>query len=355
MSAPASWLEPALAPPHAFGVPPARGQLRGVPEDFVVQEQLGFEADGAGAHVLLRVRKREANTEWVARALARQVGCPVRDVGYAGLKDRHAVALQWFSVPAGAVGAHAWRGFEGEGFQVLEAHGHARKLPRGALSGNHFSIRVRGIEGDREALTERLRLIERRGVPNYFGPQRFGHGGGNLARLAQAETARRGTHMHALMLSSARSLIFNAVLAARVREQRWEQLEPGDVANLDARGSVFPVAAVDAELAARASRLELHPTGPLWGRGSSAAQGRVLELEQQVAAGFPLACEVSVAAGMRQERRSLRLSVSALRFEVTGADLLLEFFLTRGCFATTVLREIVSSNTESASAAAEDD
>ena len=336
----------ALAPPRAFGEPSGSGRLRTEPEDFVVEEDLGFAASGSGPHVLLRVRKRNANTDWVARELARAAGCRVNEVGYAGLKDRHAVAVQWFSVPLPrarsgvAIGDLAT--LRGDGFEVLEAHAHSRKLPRGALAGNRFTIRVRDLNAPREPVEQRLKVIAQEGVPNYFGPQRFGRDGANLGRIVRDPRLihpRERTYV----LSAARSLVFNAVLAARVADGTWRQLEPGDVANLDARGSVFPVETVDEPLRERAARLELHPTGPLWGKDELLSQGRVRALEEGTAARFDDACALVSAAGMRQERRSLRLAARALEWQWEGSDLVLRFWLARGSFATTVLREVVDT------------
>jgi len=334
--------EAALDPPRAHGTPLGQGRLRAEPEDFIVEEQLGFEPAGAGQHVLLRVRKRDANTQWIARELARACGCRPLDVGYAGLKDRRAVATQWFTVPQSKISPEDWVGRGSGEYAVLEAHRHSRKLPRGALAGNRFVIRIRGAAVDDVSLASRLAAIETRGVPNYFGPQRFGKGGANLRRigedvraLAQAE---RG-----FVLSAARSLVFNTVLAERVGDGSWERLEPGDLANLDGRASHFRVEAVDEVIAERSARLDIHPTGPLWGRGAPPSGGRVLALEQRVAAGLTAACELVVRAGMDQERRSLRLPVRDLcwRRDADAADaIILEFRLGRGAYATTVLREI---------------
>src|SRR5579864_3207404 len=124
-------LLPALDPPRAYGAPLARGTLRVEPEDFVVEEDLGFTASGTGQHVLLRVRKRNANTQWVARELAKACPCRPSDVGYAGLKDRHAVAVQWFTVPRSGRSAQSWTAVRGPDYEVLEAYPHTRKLPRG--------------------------------------------------------------------------------------------------------------------------------------------------------------------------------------------------------------------------------
>ena len=332
----------ALDPPRAHGAPLSPGRLRAEPADFIVEEQLGFEPAGAGQHVLLRVRKRDANTQWVARELARACGCRPLDVGYAGLKDRRAVATQWFTVPQSKISPEDWVGKGSGEYEVLEAHRHSRKLPRGALAGNRFVIRIRGTAIDDASLASRLVELEARGVPNYFGPQRFGRGGANLRRIGEDVRALAQSE-RGFVLSAARSLVFNAVLAERVTDGSWERLEPGDLANLDGRASHFRVEAVDEAIAERSTRLDIHPTGPLWGRGTPPSSGRVLELEQRVASGLTAACDLVVRAGMDQERRSLRLPVHDLRWrrDPDAADAItLEFRLGRGAYATVVLREI---------------
>jgi tRNA pseudouridine13 synthase len=329
----------ALAPPRAYAGALETAVLRAAPEDFVVEEELGFLPSGDGPHLLLRVRKRDANTAWVARELARAAGCRPFEVGYAGLKDRRAVAVQWFSVPRSATN---WQGLRGEGFEVLEAHAHRRKLPRGALAGNHFTVRVRALHdgaGLVARLAPRLEEIRRRGVPNYFGPQRFGRGGANLTRAA-APPASLAPQERGFVLSAARSALFNAVLAERVTDGSWERLLPGDLAILDGRGSVFPVPQADEELAGRCQRLEIHPSGPLWGAGEVATAAAVHALESRVAQLLPAEAALCVGAGMRQERRSLRLAVRELGWEAQGDSALLQFRLARGCFATAVLREL---------------
>ena len=343
--------EAALAPPRAYGTPPAHGRLRIEPEDFMVEEELGFAPAGDGAHVLLRVRKRNENTQWVARELARLAGCRANEVGYAGLKDRRAVAVQWFSLPRPRRTV-SWQEMRGAGFEVLEAHPHTRKLPRGALAGNRFAIRIGVHEGDGAELAARLApriaAIAQRGVPNYFGPQRFGRDGGNLQRL-ETPPARLPPQQRGFALSAARSLIFNAVLAARVLDATWERLQAGDMANLDGRGSVFPIESVDAALTERSLRLEIHPTGPLWGEGSPPSAAGVLALETAAAARYPDAAAACTAARMAQERRSLRLTVHELRCEVEPQSVRVHFRLTRGGFATAVLAELIEAQPQESS------
>jgi tRNA pseudouridine13 synthase len=341
----AGW-EAALTPPHAHGVPDLEARLRVQPEDFEVEEELGFMPAGSGAHLLLQVRKVNANTQHVARQLARFSGCRVAEVGYAGLKDRRAVAVQWFSVPRRPQ-ERDWSAMKSPEFTVLSCAAHTRKLPRGALAGNRFAIRLRSAEpalsGAELAaqLAPRLALLESRGVPNYFGPQRFGRAGANLARINTplAELARfeRG-----FVLSAARALIFNAVLAQRVQAYSWGQLQRGDVVNLDGRGSVFALEQeADESLRLRCEALQVHPTGPMWGRGTPLSAAAVAQREAQVADTYPLAAQLCVQAGLRAERRSLRLPVRELRTEAEPAALRLHFRLPRGSFATAVLRELV--------------
>ena len=349
---PEYWLRAALGPPTAWGGALATGVLRASPDDFRVDEILGFAASGEGPHALLRVRKRGANTEWVARELARAAGCKPFEVGYAGLKDRNAVTLQAFTVPRGKRAAAEFAGLQGEGYEVLEATAHQRKLPRGALEGNRFEIVVRNVTCDAAQMRERVQAIAGGGVPNYFGPQRFGREAGNLEQVLQAAvrrgeggrgSGRRGNPEQGFMLSAARSVIFNAILAARVQQASWNRLCAGDVANLDGRGSVFAVPALEPELERRCAVLELHPTAPLTGAGESLAGGAVRELEESIAAQFPEALAVIQAERMNSERRALRLSVRNLEHEFADGVLRLRFALSAGSFATAVLREIVDT------------
>jgi tRNA pseudouridine13 synthase len=349
---PDHWRRAALSPPFAWGTGPVgTGTLRASPEDFKVDEILGFEAGGEGPHALLHVRKRGANTEWVARELARAAGCKPFEVGFAGLKDRNAVTTQYFTVPRGKRAADEFRGICGDGYEVVGAAPHQRKLPRGALAGNRFDIVVRALQADAHVLAARVAEIAAGGVPNYFGEQRFGRDAGNLTEvLKAAELAARGAAPRSrgrgdagFMLSAARSLVFNAILAERVTRGSWNDLQPGDVANLDGRGSVFAVETVDEALVERCRALEIHPTAPLPGDGAPLAAGLVLGLEQEIAARFPEALAVVANERMGAERRALRIRVRALEHEHVGDALRLRFELAAGSFATTVLREIIAS------------
>jgi tRNA pseudouridine13 synthase len=338
-----AWTRAALHPPRAHGAPLPPAELKATPEDFYVEEQLSFEPSEAGPHWLLRVEKRTANTRWVAAEIARLAGVPGGDVGYAGLKDRHAVAVQWFSVPKLATTADFWTNIRTAEFKVLEARANLRKLKVGALSGNRFRIRLRNAVWSREQLDLKLDALRAHGVPNYFGAQRFGRDGYNLDRVAawvQSGIAPRGRAERSFVLSAARSLVFNAVLARRVEAGDWSQLAAGDLASLDGSGSHFSVTAVDDELLRRLVEFDIHPSGPLWGRGDPASQGQALQHELVVSRELAPVAALLAAQGLTQERRALRCAIRELSSERDASTLTLSFSLRRGQFATAVLREI---------------
>jgi tRNA pseudouridine13 synthase len=340
---PDTWHRLALNPPRAYGATPVSGALRAEAADFVVEEQLGFEPDGGGSHRLLRVEKVGANTLFVARALAVRAGRRPADIGFAGQKDRRAVARQWFSVPATRETA-SYVGYCGEGFRVLSEHPHSRKLRRGALTGNHFRIRVRGLQGDAGAVTARIDRLAASGLPNYFGAQRFGRGGANLRRVRQwleSGSLPRGREQRAFVLSSARALAFNAVLGARVEANSWNRLLPGEVVNLAGSQSVFAAEHPDEGLHRRLMEGDLSPTGALCGAGGVLPGGEAGRIEAAaLEAVAPLPALLS-AVGLRGERRALIVRPSAIRHDLEGDALTLEFDLPRGAFATSVLRELL--------------
>lgn len=340
---PEAWRRFALDPPRAFGATPVSGALRVEPADFVVDERLGFEPDGGDAHRLLRVEKVGANTLFVARALAVRAGRPSAEVGFAGQKDRRAVACQWFSVPATRETA-SFVGYTGDGFRVLSEHAHSRKLRRGALAGNRFSIRVRGLQGDAGAIAERLARLAASGIPNYFGSQRFGREGANLRRVHQwLDTGRlpRGREQRAFQLSAARSLLFNGVLGARVAAGTWNRLLPGEVINLAGSRTVFAAEHPDESLHRRLRDGDLSPTGPLCGAGGVLPGGEAARVESEALAGFTPLPALLGAVGLRGERRALIVRPTAVAHRLEGDALMLEFELPRGAFATSVLRELL--------------
>ncbi|MDH3758147.1 MAG: tRNA pseudouridine(13) synthase TruD [Gammaproteobacteria bacterium] len=326
---------------RAHGAPLFAATIRDRPSDFQVVENLGFEFSGSGEHDYLWVEKTAANTDWVARQLARHAGVRPADVGYAGMKDRHAVTRQWFSVPGR--GAADWASFAADGAVILGIHRHQRKLRRGAHKSNAFRIALRTPDagGMRQTVDERLASIAARGLPNYFGPQRFGRDGANLdlARRLFAG-ARLKRDKRSIAISAARSFLFNQILSARVADGSWERILPGEVVNLDGSGSVFRADAVDESLERRVADMDIHPTATLWGLRSEISPGVIESLERRVAEAHS---DLSVGLeqlGVKAAHRPLRLRVSDLSWDVEDDALWLDFTLPAGGFATAVLREI---------------
>lgn len=334
--------------PGAHGEPVLTARMRSAPEDFFVEELPGFEPSGGGEHLLLTIEKRGLNTAFVARHLAQWAGVGEVAIGYAGLKDRHAVTRQRFSVhlPKKVAPDLAALGFEhGEERLTLVEHAwHAKKLPRGALAGNRFVLALRDVAGGRDAIEARLRAIADRGVPNYFGEQRFGREGDNVAgALAMFAGRRVRREQRTLLISAARSELFNRVLARRVETGSWDRPLEGEVWMLDGSRSVFGPEPLNASLEQRLAAFDIHPTGPLWGRGDLRTIGEAGALEQEVLATVDaLALRAGLEAeGLRHERRALRLRPGAMAWRWRDDDVLeVSFELPAGAYATVVLAEL---------------
>lgn len=329
---------------RAHGAPVLAARIRSTPEDFFVEELPGFDASGAGEHLLLTVEKRGMNTAFAAKTIAQWAGVDESAIGYAGLKDRHAVTRQRFSVWIPKKIAPDIAALQSDALRVLEHAWHARKLPRGALAGNRFVLVLRELEGQREAVDARLSAIARRGVPNHFGEQRFGRGGDNVRKaVAMFAGGRVKREERTMLLSAARSELFNRVLAARVEAGSWDAALDGEVWMLDGSRSVFGPEPFTPELRARLEAFDIHPSGPLWGEGELRSTGAARELELAALAG-DTATRLRAGlerAGLKQERRALRLRPAELAWDWRDNGALeLRFALPPGSYATTVLQEL---------------
>lgn len=312
--------------PRAYPASGGRATLKRFNEDFVVTELPLQPPSGEGEHLWLEVEKNGANTVFVAQQLAQAAGVQERDVGYAGLKDRHAITRQGFSIylPVKKDGGETpdLTRLQHPEFRVLAQSRHIKKLRPGDLQGNQFRIRLREVQGERLAIEANLQAVAAQGVPNYFGAQRFGHDGGNI-ELGRAMLAREIRVRHpkkkGLYLSALRSFLFNEVLALRIQQGLWGQTIAGDL--LDDTGQ---------------------PTGPLWGRGRLSSREAALALETQVAERHALVCDGLEHAGLEQERRALVARPIDLAWSWPEPDqLLLSFALPPGTYATVVLQEIL--------------
>lgn len=313
-----------IAPPRAYAQLSIEGVVRRCPDDFRVDERAAFEPSGEGEHLFLRIEKRGLNTNDVAANLARTFAVAPTDVSFAGMKDRHAATRQWFSVRTPRDAQHVPAA--NDGWRVLESARHARKLRRGDLVGNAFGIRVHDVMGDRDALARRLDDLRTHGVPNYFGEQRFGRNGANVER-ARAWICKRprpavSAFQKGLHLSTARALLFNAVLGRRVEARSWDRLILGDVA-------------VDGS-----------PTGPLWGRGRSAATEDALQTETDALVVHHEWLDPLEHLGLSQERRTLALRPLNFEWSIESDRLELSFELAAGQFATALLRELGTLRSE---------
>lgn len=305
--------------PFAFGGPLTRADFRVAPEDFIVDEVLGFEPSGEGEHIYLQITKRGENTGWVAEQLAKMFAVRPVDVGFCGLKDRHACTSQWFSVhlpkPTGDeadILAELEQRIEGN-IVLTQALRHSKKLRRGGHQANHFRIRLRNLTG-KEGLEERLQQIARQGVPNYFGEQRFGNYASNLMWAERWMTAGekiRSRNKRIMAQSAARSWLFNQVLAARVSDNSWSERRFG----------------------------EATPSGPLWGRGRPVVGLEQAAFEQRVIEPWSGWLDVLEHVGLNQERRNLVLFPQGMSWSL-DEGLEISFALPPGGYATAVLREL---------------
>jgi len=333
---------------YAFGTPNVRGTLRHRVEDFIVEEQLGFEPQGEGQHVWLWIEKRERNTRDVAMQLAKHAGIRASDVGYSGLKDRRAITRQWFSLDLAGKAEPDWTDIADPQVSILQLTRHIKKLRRGVHRTNRFEITLRDLQGDTGSLPQRLDMIRQHGVPNYFAAQRFGHDEANLeqARLMFAGQRVKNRHKRSLYLSAARSFLFNQLLSQRVGDGNWNRAIDGDVMQLAGSHSIFVPEMIDDVITQRVNEMDIHPTGPLWGRGELKSGGVVKTLEAQLARDYPEYCVGLEQAGLKQERRSLRLPVKQFESSLQGQTLHLAFELEAGTYATSVIRECLDVTAE---------
>lgn len=331
---------------HALGEPQATAKLKATPQDFLVEEQLAFELSGEGEHLWLWVEKENANTDLVAREIAKFLGLPSKHIGVAGKKDRYAVTRQWMSCYLPGKVDPDLNGFDMPGVRILNAIRHRRKLQTGGHSGNRFEITLREVSGEKAHLEERLQWVAQNGFPNYFGEQRFGRSFGNLAQAtAMFEgTFRPKRFQKTLYLSAVRSWLFNEILHERLLLGNWNQFVPGDVLQLEGSQKWFAEDG-DASLVARVTEQDLHPTGALFGRGQLDTKASVAELEKTVLNRYPHWLQGLENAGLKQDRRALRVLAHAFNWTWSEDNVLvIRFHLPPGSFATALIRELVAAH-----------
>ena len=347
--------------PYVSVSPDLVGNLRQRPEHFQVEEILGFEPAGEGEHIFLFIEKTTLNTQQVANKLADIAAVPVRQVSYAGMKDRNAITRQWFSVHLPGYSQIDFSAIDSDQVTVLKQQRHLRKLRRGVHKGNRFEITLSHINGisrgsevdklsapvDQLDFEQRISVLSSQGFPNYFGEQRFGRNGSNLEQVEQwfAGGFKPKKHQRGLYLSTARSFLFNQVLAERVREKSWDRAIPGELLMLDGTQSVFPQGSENLE--ARIHSGDIHPTGPMYGKSGKLMPGEdVAGLEARLLNDYVSLTRGLELHGLTSERRALRVIPKDLKHILIDDQLVLTFSLPRGCYATALVRELVNYQVE---------
>ncbi|HTL50971.1 MAG TPA: tRNA pseudouridine(13) synthase TruD, partial [Planctomycetota bacterium] len=352
------------------------------PDDFIVEERPAYAPSGAGTHQYLWIEKRGIDTNQAIRLLADYLRRPVRDFGVAGLKDKHAVARQHITIEH--VPAERFAAFQDDRLKILSVTLHGNKLKIGHLKGNRFSITVRDLTipaADACARAEAIfAQLRKSGLPNFYGPQRFGREGANVARAYQALTGnvlpgtlaprwggsadtsqlsplRRGSHLDTFLLNSLQSALFNAVAAERLAAGTVTRLIPGDLAFLHRNGAVFAVpdtAAVAreqprAEAGVDGAPFEISPSGPMFGRRMTAPTADALAIEQAVLRAWNISDDHLNSSAMREApgaRRPLRVPLENAAVEAVAGNedaYRVSFDLPAGSYATVVLNELIKT------------
>lgn len=330
-------------------VPEATGIIKTHPEDFQVTEQLSFELTGEGEHVYLYCQKRNMTTLQLAKQLAKFANIHPRDVGYAGMKDRQGVTQQWFSLYLPGREALDWQALTSDDLQILTITAHQRKCRIGSLTHNDFVIVIRDLQRG-EDIPQRLATLMEQGMPNYVGEQRFGHQLGNIEQakaLLDNELTVKNKRLKGIYYSTARSLIFNALLSARVEQGCFNQGIDGDMLQHVGRRACFSIDAVDEIIQQRIAARELVPAGPLWGQGEHHTSLQAKAMEDHVLTEYYTWLQGLEAHGLELAYRPY--TVFPLKMAKVGqtccewlADdcLKLQFRLPRGAYATSLLREL---------------
>jgi len=332
------------APVYPYAGARASGLFKSRCEDFQVDEELGFEADGDGEHCLVLVEKRNLSTAELIERIARDTSVPRRDIGYCGLKDKQALTRQWLSLQLAGKPDPRWSG-DGDGYRVLDQRRHRRKLRPGIHRRNRFRVRLRELEGYADEAAGIVDQVSRFGFANYFGAQRFGSQQNNVGQaLSRLGDRRLPRSRRGIYISALRSHLFNQILSRRVSEGHWRAPLAGDVFMLRGSHSIFS-APLDETLRRRFEALDIASTASLYGNGPSRLDGEALHIEQQV---FRENGEITACLdrlGVKRQMRPLRVALDAFDYEYDAASacLRLELRLPAGSYLTSLLAHFVDA------------
>ena len=341
--------------------PNVAGKIKIDFSDFRVKEELGFIPTRNGEHIFVQVTKKGLTTIDVARKISEVAGHKLSAIGYSGMKDKNGECTQWFSFPFSSDVDRILNSIESTNLRIVTSHRNQSKLKIGSHKRNDFNITIRNCVGDRGKFEDRLKAIQKRGVPNYFGMQRFGHKFQNIAAVhnlmaTEIETTlsnnkkerRRISNIErGILISSARAYLFNQVLSSRLQLKNWSNYLSGDVLNLNGTESYFTLGLNDQEdiIQERIDIFDIHISGPLAGSVSSkdkyVTRSKAADIEvrsfQNHETLFIGLNKLKVPAS----RRPLRFRPENLQWSWKDKNTLnISFLLRKGCYATSLLREV---------------
>lgn len=335
-------------------LPGIGGRLRAIAEDFLVEELPLYKPEGKGQHLYINLTKEGLTTREVQEKLANLLNLPATDIGYAGLKDKYARTTQTFSLLVGNVSDE----FTNQAVELIKnnlpvtvhwARLHKNKLRPGHLLGNRFTIKITGLElQSGEALCQAREIVTRlqqRGLPNFFGPQRFGFKGDNIQRgleIVQGRLHNVDRWLRRYLISSYQSYLCNRYLALRLERGVFDNILLGDIAKKYATGGMFEVVNRDEEQP-RYEKHEISFTAPIYGSNMWTAKGVPAALESEILDEAGISLRQFEAAKVEGTRRLGRLLVPDLSVDPCPQGLAVSFTLPKGAFATTVLREIMKN------------
>lgn len=323
----------------AYSKPKATGKIKNSISDFCVDENLGFTLTGEGEHLFLLIEKKQLNTEDVVEIIARKLNLKRASISYAGLKDKYGITTQWFSLHLPGKKDPDLDILHDDNIKIIKTTRHNKKLKIGALKSNTFKIVVKNFQYDANELDEKIKKIAQSGVPNYFGPQRFGNNASNLEAawdLLINNKKIRNKKLRGLYISAARSYLFNQFLSYRVAENLWPNPVAGDFVMLSGTQSVFQIEKVDDEILTRIKENDITLALPLWGEDKTDLRDKAKEIELAALSELTAWQKALEHFGARKTYKRATLIPEDLSF----ADNTFTFTLPKGEYATTLLREI---------------
>lgn len=339
MKTPHQWEQPLSQLAYRFAQPQVTGVIKAQPSDFIVEEVLGFTPSGDGEHVFVKIEKSGLNTLDACKRIAKTLKLPIRQITYSGLKDKNAQTRQWISFPWPIKKPLDCTVLNDENINVLEETRHQKKLRIGTHKANRFCIRVTQVSS-LDGIVERGEMIKKEGVPNYFGEQRFGRFGNNLQfanRMFVDGEVIRDRKLNGLVLSAARSHLFNLIVSHRINTDTFETIISEDVVQLAGSRSHFSADAADSTLETRRQERDIYIAAPMIGEDIvlSDATKRVLTDYSEWVAGLQ-------SIRLNTEFRPIQVFPNDFELTENASEFTVTFELPTGSFATSVLRELIN-------------